>query len=219
MGFCSRHISGCPTVVCMDTELNRCILFNEGKCLIPGYPESMLGVLGRRNIAAVDGVSHKCIRGSMMSLISPLVMKEDLLPKIDTFVISFLNNWNGKTIDIQETTKEDEHFAIREKKKPGEAIDWNDYKSMNFTCAVIHETSSLATVNGLMRRTTDDVVLNEPFTFNPRRWLARDYESHNYCYIIGAGNRLSRKGFGDTTDLHIPPLFCHQFLKFTVIIS
>ncbi|KAK8567369.1 hypothetical protein V6N13_105341 [Hibiscus sabdariffa] len=70
------HILGCPTVVCMDTELNRYILFNEGKGLIPGYPESMLNILGRRNIAAVDGVAHKRIRGSMVSLVGPLAMKD-----------------------------------------------------------------------------------------------------------------------------------------------
>ncbi|KAK8567370.1 hypothetical protein V6N12_005960 [Hibiscus sabdariffa] len=110
----------------------------------------------------------------------------------------------------------DEHLAIRKKKKPGEAIDWSDYKSMNFTRAVIYETSRLATVvNGLMRKTTHDVELNgftipkgwriyvyvreinydpflypEPFTFNPWRWLDKDYESHNYCFIFGAGSRL-----------------------------
>jgi brassinosteroid-6-oxidase 1 len=31
---------------------------------------------------------------------------------------------------------QEEHFTIRERKKPDEPIDWNDYKSMSFTRAV-----------------------------------------------------------------------------------
>ena len=31
---------------------------------------------------------------------------------------------------------QEEHLAIRERKKPEEPIDWNDYKSMSFTRAV-----------------------------------------------------------------------------------
>ncbi|KAE8719194.1 hypothetical protein F3Y22_tig00109972pilonHSYRG00237 [Hibiscus syriacus] len=303
------HILGCPTVVCMDTELNRYILFNEGKGLIPGYPESMLEILGRRNIAAVDGVSHKRIRGSMVSLIGPLAMKEDLLPKIDTFMRSFLNNWNGKTVDIQETTKEmalsiafrqmvdREPASLYEMFKPAldklvvgalslpinipgttyyhglqayddilyrlllhskdskysltdeEIIDsiiivlFSGYETVsvtlmmaikmtfrnqrkeenrrsdrleglqvhNFTRSVIYETSRLATVvNGLMRG-RQMMVLNG-FTI-PKGWRIydKDYESHNYCFILEQATGCVRKGFGDTTDLHIPPLFATTY--------
>ncbi|KAE8673251.1 Cytochrome P450 85A1 [Hibiscus syriacus] len=342
------HILGCPTVISMDPELNKYILMNEGKGLVPGYPQSMLDILGKCNIAAVHGAAHKRIRGSLLSLIGPLVIKDELFPKIDKFTRSFLENWHGKTIDIQKTTNEmalwvsfkqifvkeptsfyeifkpefdkllvgtlslpiniprtnyhhgfqgrkrivkmlkqimgqrrasstpyddilcrilqskdskyilsdeeiidqiitilysgyetvsttsmmavkylhdhpkaleelrEEHFAIREKKKPGEAIDWNDYKSMSFTRAVIFETSRLATVvNGVLRKTSEDTVLNgftipkgwriyvytreinydpflypEPFTFNPWRWLDKSLESHNYCFIFGGGGRL-----------------------------
>ncbi|OMO93507.1 Cytochrome P450, partial [Corchorus capsularis] len=323
------HILGCPTIVSMDPQLNRYILLNEGKGLVPGYPQSMLDILGKCNIAAVHGSAHKHMRGSMLSLIGPLVIKDELLPKIDKFMRSFLHNWSGETIDIQDRTNEmalsisfnlivgkestslyeifkpefdklfigslslpinipganyhqgfqgrkkivkmlkqimeerrasaiphddmlhrllysedskynltdeeiidqvitilysgyetvsttsmmaikylhdhpqalqelrEEHMAIREKKKPGEAIDWNDYKAMNFTRAVIFETSRLATVvNGVLRKTTEEMELNgfiipkgwriyvytreinydpflypEPLTFNPWRWL------------------------------------------------
>ncbi|XP_007045811.2 PREDICTED: cytochrome P450 85A [Theobroma cacao] len=343
------HILGCPTVVSMDPELNRYILMNEGKGLVPGYPQSMLDILGKCNIAAVHGSAHKRIRGSLLSLIGPLVIKDELLPKIDKLMRSFLENWNGEsTIDIQERTNEmalsisfkqilekestslyeifkpdfdkllvgtlslpinipgtnyhhgiqgrrriikmlkrimeerralstvyddmlhrlldckdskynlsdeeiidqiitimysgyetvsttsmmaikylhdhpkalqelrEEHVSIREKKKPGEAIDWNDYKSMSFTRAVIFETSRLATiVNGVLRKTTEDMEVNgftipkgwriyvytreinydpflypEPLTFNPWRWLDKNLESHNYCFLFGGGSRL-----------------------------
>ncbi|KAL4319392.1 hypothetical protein GQ457_18G024440 [Hibiscus cannabinus] len=312
------HILGCPTVISMDPELNRYILMNEGKGLVPGYPQSMLDILGKCNIAAVHGGAHKRIRGSLLSLVGPLVIKDECLPKIDKFTRFFLQNMHEKTIDVQEKTNEmalwvsfkqivedeptslyegrkrivqmlkqimeqrracsipyddmlcrllrsedskyilsdeeiidqiitilysgyetvsttsmmavkylhdhpkaleelrEEHFAIREKKKPGETIDWNDYKSMSFTRAVIFETSRLATVvNGVLRKTTEDMVLNgftipkgwriyvytreinydpflypEPLAFNPWRWLDKSLESHSYCFIFGGGSRL-----------------------------
>ncbi|KAK7861484.1 cytochrome p450 85a1 [Quercus suber] len=64
------HILGCPTVISMDQELNRYILMNEGKGLVPGYPQSMLDVMGKTNIAAVHGSAPKFIRGSLLSLMA-----------------------------------------------------------------------------------------------------------------------------------------------------
>lgn len=100
------HILGCPTVVSMDPELNRYILMNEGKGLLPGYPQSMLTILGECNIASVHGPLHKDMRGAMLSLISPPMIRDQLLPKIDEFMRSHLSNWNDKIINIQEKTKE-----------------------------------------------------------------------------------------------------------------
>ncbi|KAF8389911.1 hypothetical protein HHK36_024430 [Tetracentron sinense] len=100
------HILGCPTIVSMDPELNRFILMNEGKGLVPGYPQSMLDILGRCNIAAVHGSTHKYMRGTLLSLISPTMIREHILPKIDEFMRSHLSHWDGKTINIQEKTKE-----------------------------------------------------------------------------------------------------------------
>ena len=99
------HILGCPTVVSMDPEINRYILMNEGRGLVPGYPQSMLDILGRCNIAAVSGSLRKAMRSSMLGLISPTMIREQLLSKIDQFMRSHLSDWNGKVIDIQERTK------------------------------------------------------------------------------------------------------------------
>ncbi|XP_020594724.1 cytochrome P450 85A1-like, partial [Phalaenopsis equestris] len=100
------HILGCPTVVCMDLEINRYILMNESKGLVPGYPKSMLDILGECNIAAVTGPLHKSMRNAMLGLINPSMLREHLLPIIDEFMRSHLSNWNDKVIDIQEKTKE-----------------------------------------------------------------------------------------------------------------
>ena len=90
----------------MDPEINRYILMNEGRGLVPGYPQSMLDILGRCNIAAVSGSLHKAMRSSMLGLISPTMIRDQLLTKIDQFMRSHLSDWNGKAIDIQERTKE-----------------------------------------------------------------------------------------------------------------
>ncbi|OAY72513.1 Cytochrome P450 85A1 [Ananas comosus] len=100
------HILGCPTVVCMDPEVNRYILMNEGKGFVPGYPQSMLDILGKNNIAAVHGPLHKAMRGAMLGLINPPMIRDQLLPKIDHFMRRHLSNWSGRLIDIQEKTKE-----------------------------------------------------------------------------------------------------------------
>lgn len=349
------HILGCPTVVCMDPELNRYILMNEGKGLIPGYPQSMLDILGRSNIAAVSGALHKSMRSSMLGLVSPSMIRGQLLPKIDQFMRSHLSNWNHKVIDIQERTKEmallsslkqiasidsspfaealkaeifqlvlgtlslpinlpgtnyrrafqarkrvigmltdmieerraspsppspgshqdmldcllqtdvdskvkltddqiidliialiysgyetvsttsmmavkylhdhpkaleelrNEHLEIRKGKLPEDELNWNDYKSMTFTRAVIFETLRMATVvNGVLRKTTQDIEMRgfvipkgwriyvytreinydpflypEPLAFNPWRWMVdKNLETHQYLMLFGGGGRL-----------------------------
>jgi cytochrome P450 len=79
---------------------------NESKGLVAGYPQSMLDILGTCNIAAVHGPSHRLMRGSLLSLISPTMMKDHLLPKIDDFMRNYLCGWDDlETVDIQEKTK------------------------------------------------------------------------------------------------------------------
>ncbi|WVZ14992.1 hypothetical protein V8G54_012558 [Vigna mungo] len=104
--FFKSHILGCPTIVSMDPELNRYILMNEAKGLVPGYPQSMLDILGKCNIAAVHGSTHKYMRGALLSIISPTSIRDQLLPKIDEFIRAHLSNWDNKVINIQEKTKE-----------------------------------------------------------------------------------------------------------------
>ena len=79
---------------------------NEAKGFVPGYPKSMLDILGKCNIAAVHGSTHKQMRGALLALISPTLIREQLLPKIDEFMRNFLSNWDNEVINIQEKTKE-----------------------------------------------------------------------------------------------------------------
>ncbi|XP_011015762.1 PREDICTED: cytochrome P450 85A1-like [Populus euphratica] len=342
------HVLAFPTVICTDPELNRYILLNETRGLVPGYPRSSQDILGKYNVGVVTGSAHKYLRGSLLSLVNPTMIKDHLLLNIDEPVRSFLANWEGKTIDLQDRTVEfafviafklivdsqssviydnfksefdklaagtislainipgtayhsglqgrtrvvkmlrqfikerrgssvvhsdilgqimscenqkyhlsddemidqiitmlysgyetvsttimmalkyvhdnpkalqelrEEHLAIRARRKPEDPIDWDDYKGMRFTRAVIFETSRLAAVvNGLLRKTNQDIELNgflvpkgwrlyvslreinfdpilypEPSTFNPWRWMDNGLENHNYCFIFGGGTRL-----------------------------
>ncbi|XP_057962993.1 cytochrome P450 85A-like [Malania oleifera] len=102
--FFKTHILGSPTIISMDPDVNRHILLSEGKGLVPGYPKSMVDIIGNSNIAAVHGSAHKNIRGSLLSLIGPGLIKDRLLPNINKVVRSHLDCWDGKTIDMQEKT-------------------------------------------------------------------------------------------------------------------
>lgn len=90
----------------MDPQLNRYILLNEGKGLVPGYPKSMVDLIGKTNMAAVHGSDHKLVRGSLISLVGPAAIKDQLFPYIDKFISCFIDNWDGKTLDIQQKTME-----------------------------------------------------------------------------------------------------------------
>ncbi|XP_076909869.1 cytochrome P450 85A1-like [Bidens hawaiensis] len=79
---------------------------SENKGIVAGYPQSMLEILGKSNIAAVHGPAHKNMRGALLSLVSPSIIKQQILPKIDHFMRSHLSNWSNQIIDIQQKTKE-----------------------------------------------------------------------------------------------------------------
>lgn len=95
----------------MEAELNRRALASEGRGFVPGYPQSMLDILGRNNIAAVQGPLHRAMRGAMLSLVRPAMIRSSLLPKIDAFMRSHLAAWSSSSsssavVDIQAKTKE-----------------------------------------------------------------------------------------------------------------
>ncbi|GLT46352.1 hypothetical protein SLA2020_201130 [Shorea laevis] len=104
--FYKTHFLGSPTIISMDPDLNRYILLNESKGLFPGYPQSMLDILGKCNIGAVRGTTHRYLRGAMLALINPTQIREQLLPKIDELMRTQLKTWENQVIDIQAKTKE-----------------------------------------------------------------------------------------------------------------
>ncbi|XP_031108697.1 cytochrome P450 85A1-like [Ipomoea triloba] len=99
------HILGGPTVVSSDPDVNRYILMNEAKGLVPGYPKSNRDVMGKYNIAMMHGPNHKLFRGSLLSLVGTPMIRHHLLPKIDKYMKLYLQDFHGRTtIDIQQET-------------------------------------------------------------------------------------------------------------------
>ncbi|KAJ7526164.1 hypothetical protein O6H91_17G085000 [Diphasiastrum complanatum] len=108
-----------------------------------------------------------------------------------------------------------EHVRIREAKKPGEKITWEDYKKMSLTQNVINETLRLSNIShGAYRKALQDVNIkgytipkgwqvlsyyranhldgscyNDPLKFNPSRWQDKN-ESGNPFSPFGGGIRL-----------------------------
>ncbi|TYK00613.1 cytochrome P450 85A-like [Cucumis melo var. makuwa] len=88
------HILGCPTIVSMDPEVNRYVLMNESKGLVPGYPQSMLDILGKCNIAAVHGSAHKLMRGALLAIIAGFEsgpLSESFTPEFFKLVLGTLS--------------------------------------------------------------------------------------------------------------------------------
>ncbi|KAL8137439.1 hypothetical protein V2J09_003440 [Rumex salicifolius] len=104
--FFKTHILGSPVVISMDPEVNRYILMNEAQGMIAGYPQSMMNILGRCNIAAVHGSHHKYLRAALLYVVSPTMLRDHLLPTIDNAMRSYLSNWADQLIDIQHKAKE-----------------------------------------------------------------------------------------------------------------
>ncbi|KAG6523867.1 hypothetical protein ZIOFF_013754 [Zingiber officinale] len=100
------HILGSPTVICTEPEINKYVLMNENKGLLPGYPQSLTNIMGKWNVAALHGPQHKAMRSAMIALVGPTAIRDQLLPKIDEFMRSYLCHWNNRVIDIQEESKE-----------------------------------------------------------------------------------------------------------------
>ncbi|KAJ3709029.1 hypothetical protein LUZ61_012734 [Rhynchospora tenuis] len=108
-----------------------------------------------------------------------------------------------------------ENLEIRKGKPEDYKINWDDYKSMSFTRAVVLETLRMASLGlGFLRRTTVDTEIKgyiipkgwkifvcaaetskdpdtypEPLKFNPWRWLS-NMESHQYFMLFGGGARV-----------------------------
>ncbi|KAK9104372.1 hypothetical protein Scep_021216 [Stephania cephalantha] len=147
-------------------------------------------------------------------------------------IIKYLHDHPKALQDLRE-----EHLAIREQKQSStDPINWEEYKTMRFTRAVIFETLRLAAVtNGGMRKTTRDMELNgyvvpkgwriylytrelyhdpilypEPLSFNPWRWTKdTNLEGHKYFMLFGRGGRLCA---GKELAFVVISIFLHYFV-------
>ena len=102
------HLFGSPSIVSIDPEVNRFILTNEGNGVVLGYPKRSVDLVGKWT----GGPHHKAVRGILQSLIGPIAIRGQLLPKLDSCMQSYLDGFGGQIVDIQERTREVSRFSL-----------------------------------------------------------------------------------------------------------
>ncbi|KAJ7565943.1 hypothetical protein O6H91_02G082300 [Diphasiastrum complanatum] len=96
----TTNLLGAPTIICLDPDVNRFVLQNDGQLFAPSYPKSVNDVAGRYHILAVFGSLHKKYRGVAHSLSGNAMLKE-LLEDMETFFISNLDSWEGRIVNVR----------------------------------------------------------------------------------------------------------------------
>ncbi|KAJ3679706.1 hypothetical protein LUZ60_017717 [Juncus effusus] len=66
----------------------------------------MLDLVGEQSLSNLSGAEHKTMRGVLMPMISAPSMRDQLLPKINEFMQSYLANWSGRILDLQDKSHE-----------------------------------------------------------------------------------------------------------------
>ncbi|CAA7399349.1 unnamed protein product [Spirodela intermedia] len=104
----TSHLLGSPCRERGALHVNRWILMNEEKGLVPGYPRAMAELLGEWNVTAVQGAAHRVVRGAMLSAVGPVAVRERFFPTLDEFIRSHLCEWGagGAIVDVQEKARE-----------------------------------------------------------------------------------------------------------------
>ncbi|KAG9453983.1 hypothetical protein H6P81_006887 [Aristolochia fimbriata] len=119
--------------------------------------KDMLGAL----LESEEGFSEEETVDFLLAL---LVAGYETTSTIMTLAVKFLSEAPAALSLLKE-----EHDGIRGKKKPGESLDWSDYKSMPFTQCVINETLRVANIiSGVFRRAVSDVQI-KGYTI-PKGW-------------------------------------------------
>uniref|UniRef100_A0A2P2MCE7 Cytochrome P450 90A1 n=1 Tax=Rhizophora mucronata TaxID=61149 RepID=A0A2P2MCE7_RHIMU len=161
-------------------------------------------------LAADEGFSDEQIEDFFVAL---LVAGYETTSTIMTLAVKFLTENPLALAQLRE-----EHEQIRAKKRYGEAIEWDEYKSMHLTQCVVNETLRIANIiGGIFRRAMTDVRIkdytipkgwkivasfravhlnndhfNDARTFNPWRWQnnSEAMRPGNVFTPFGGGPRL-----------------------------
>ncbi|MQL83115.1 hypothetical protein Taro_015602 [Colocasia esculenta] len=102
----TSNLFGQRTVVSTDVQLNRSILLNELRAFGPGWPRSMLRVLGRYTIVAQAGDDHKCSRSIIVNFLSSARLQAVFLQGVDRVSTAILGSWKEKgVVSVRVETK------------------------------------------------------------------------------------------------------------------
>ncbi|XP_020573910.1 cytochrome P450 90D2-like [Phalaenopsis equestris] len=153
-------------------------------------------------------LSDDLISDNMIDLMIPA---EDSVPLLVTLAVKYLGECSPALRQLEE-----ENMELKERKSHhGQELQWNDYMSLSFTQDVITETLRLGNIiGGIMRKAVKDVevkghfipkgwcvftyfrsvhldetIYEDPLSFNPWRWKAKDVSTCNFT-PFGGGQRL-----------------------------
>eukprot|EP01018_Ginkgo_biloba_P003258 Gb_27379 [translate_table: standard] len=100
----STSILGHPTVFSMDPQVNKLVL-NNARLFVPRYPASLTELIGKSAMFSSRGEVHKKMRGAALSFLNPASLKDRLLPQIQSVVISNLESWGGRIVNVLDETQ------------------------------------------------------------------------------------------------------------------
>ncbi|MQL83113.1 hypothetical protein Taro_015600 [Colocasia esculenta] len=94
----TSNLFGQPTVVSADAQFNRFLLLNELKAFEPGWPRSLIKVLGRYTILALVGDDHKYSRSIIVNFLSGARLQTVFLQGVERASTAILGSWKGKGV-------------------------------------------------------------------------------------------------------------------------
>jgi brassinosteroid-6-oxidase 1 len=152
-----RRASNCPKNDMLDS-----LLENDENSKAKLTDEQIIDLIIALIYSGYETVSTTSMMAVKYLSDHPTVLEElrvNILYQVTFLLFVFVNNsvhWGVLSTDLQR-----EHSEIRKQKPSDYRINWEDYKSMRLTRAVIFETLRMATVvNGVLRKTTQDVEIN-----------------------------------------------------------
>ncbi|MQM05742.1 hypothetical protein Taro_038546 [Colocasia esculenta] len=106
----TSNLFGQPTVVSTDAQLNRFILQNESKAFGPGWPRSLIKVLGRYTILDLAGDDHRYMRSMVVNFLTNARLQTVFLQGVERASTTILGSWKGK--GVVSTTEEARKFSF-----------------------------------------------------------------------------------------------------------
>ncbi|MQL83116.1 hypothetical protein Taro_015603 [Colocasia esculenta] len=94
----TSNLFGQPTVVSADAQLNRFILQNESKAFGPGWPRSLIKVLGRYTILDLAGDDHRYMRSIVVNFLSSARLQTVFLKGVERAATATLGSWKGNGV-------------------------------------------------------------------------------------------------------------------------
>ncbi|RDX76633.1 3-epi-6-deoxocathasterone 23-monooxygenase, partial [Mucuna pruriens] len=100
------HIFGSPSIVSVDSDVNKFILQSDAKIFVPSYPKSLTKLMGESSILLINGSLQRRIHGLVGAFFKSQQLKAQITRDMSEYVQESMANWReDHTIYIQDETK------------------------------------------------------------------------------------------------------------------